>query len=89
MTDLTRLSEERLPANTVVIGDELTFKLDTGNVYDDKAVKVFKGEKEIGFIKRIHSRVFHKVGADKIHLKVKAVDQNGVIKRIFLKVYIS
>lgn len=89
MTDLTRLSEEHLPANTVLVGDELTFKLDTGNVYDDKAVKVFKGEKEIGFIKRIHSRVFHKIGADKIHLKVKAVDQNGVIKRIFLKVYIS
>jgi len=89
LTDLTRLSQEHLPANTVMIGDTLTFTLDTGNKFDDKAVKVFKGEKEIGYIKRVHSRVFHKEGAEKIQLKVKAVDQNGEIKRIFVKVFIS
>lgn len=86
LTDLAHLTEVKLPAGTVKVGDRLTYKLDHENEYDDKAVKVFKGDLEVGFIKKIHSRVFYKEGADKLVLTVKAVEQNGVIRRIFLKV---
>lgn len=86
LTDLAHLTEAKLPANTVKSGDVLTYVLDKNNTTDGQAVRVYKGDKEVGFIKKIHSRVFYKPGADNITLTVKAVDQNGVIKRIFVKV---
>lgn len=86
LTDLASLSSLKLPANTLKTGDILTYKLESNNVYDDKAVKVFKDEMEVGYIKKIHSRVFYKQSSTILNLKVKAVEQNGVIKRIFVKV---
>ncbi len=86
LTDLANLSNLHLPAGTVVAGDEVTYKRESQNKLDSKAVKVFKGEKEIGFIKKIHCHLFYKPGAENLKLTVKAVDQNGSIKRIFLKV---
>lgn len=86
LTDLASLSTLKLPADTVKPGDTLTYKLESDNKFDDKAVKIFKGDREIGYIKKIHSRVFHKQKGDLLKLVVKAVEQNGVIKRIFVKV---
>jgi hypothetical protein len=86
LTDLASLSSLKLSADSVKEGDLLTYKLESDNEFDDKAVKVFKGEKEIGYIKRIHSRVFYKQKGRTLKLIVKAVEQNGVVKRIFVKV---
>lgn len=86
LTDLAGLSALQLPANTIKSGDLLTYQLESDNEFDDKAVKVFKGDKEIGYIKKIHSRVFYKQKGTLLKLVVKAVEQNGVIKRIFVKV---
>lgn len=86
LTDLASLSTLKLPADTVKTGDTLTYKLESDNVFDDKAVKVFKGDKEVGYIKKIHSRVFYKQKGSLLKLVVKAVEQNGVIKRVFVKV---
>ncbi|MBY0426232.1 MAG: hypothetical protein K2Q22_11390 [Cytophagales bacterium] len=86
LTDLAGLSNLNLAADTIKTGDLLTYKLELENVYDDKAVKVFKDGKEVGYIKKIHSRVFYKQKGSLLKLTVKAVEQNGVIKRIFVKV---
>jgi hypothetical protein len=86
LTDLASLSKLQLPANSVKPGDVLTYVLEPENTYDDKAVKIFKGEQEVGYIKKIHSRVFYKQRGGMLKLVVKAVDQNGVIKRIFVQV---
>jgi hypothetical protein len=75
-----------LPADSVKLGDRLTYKLESENEFDDKAVKVYKDGKDLGYIKKIHSRVFHKQKVNSLKLVVKAVEQNGVIKRIFVKV---
>ncbi len=87
LTDLAGLSHIRLQAGEVVQGDVLTYKLEPNNSYDRYAVQVFKGDKQIGYIKKIHSQVFYK--QDGFKLIVKAVEQNGVIKRIFVKVYVE
>lgn len=89
LTDLAGLSALQLPAGIIKPGDLLTYQLESDNEFDDKAVKVFKGEKEIGYIKKIHSRVFYKQKETLLKLVVKAVEQNGVIKRIFVKVCIK
>lgn len=86
LTDLASLSKLKLSADSVKPGDLLTYKLEPDNKFDDKAVKVFKGDIEVGYIKKIHSRVFHKKKGSLLKLVVKAVEQNGVIKRIFVKV---
>jgi hypothetical protein len=86
LTDIASLSTLNLPANTVKAGDILTYQLESENEYDDKAVKVFKGDIEVGYIKQIHSRVFYKQKGSLLKIIVKAVEQNGVIKRVFVKV---
>jgi hypothetical protein len=42
----------------------------------------------LGYIKKIHCRVFHQPGSEKLKLTVKAVDKNGKLKRVFIKVAI-
>ncbi len=86
LTDLASLSVLKLPAGTLEIGDTLTYELEKNNPHDKDAVKVFKGKTPVGYIKKIHSRVFHKKGVGSFKLTVKAVEQNGVIKRVFVKV---
>lgn len=86
LTDLASLSKLNLPKNQILTGDFLTYSLEPTNTYDNKAVKVFKDGKEVGYIKKIHSRVFYKHKGKALNLVVKAVEQNGVIKRVFVKV---
>jgi hypothetical protein len=86
LTDLASLSTLKLPADIIRPGDILTYKLEPYNEFDNKAVKVFKGDVEVGYIKKIHSRVFYKQKSSILKLHVKAVEQNGVIKRVFVKV---
>ena len=86
LTDLASLSTLKLSADSVKHGDILTYKLESDNEFDNKAVKVYKGDNEVGYIKKIHSRVFYKQKGSLLKLVVMAVEQNGVIKRIFVKV---
>lgn len=86
LTELASLSILQLKSDVVKVNDILTYKLEHGNKFDDKAVKVFKGDLELGYIKKVHSRVFYKQKRKILKLTVKAVEQNGFIKRIFVKV---
>lgn len=86
LTDIAGLSKQSLPADFIKAGDILSYYLEENNEFDNKAVKVFKGNLEVGYIKKIHSRVFHKYKGNKLSLLVKAVEQNGIIKRVFVKV---
>lgn len=86
LTDLANLSKLKLASNSVKVGDFLTYKLEKDNKFDSTAVKVFKNEIEVGYIKRVHSKVFHNSKNHTLKLIVKAVEQNGIIKRIFVKV---
>lgn len=87
LTDLASLTTLKLPAGSIKSGDKLQYVLESNNPFDDKAVKVFKGNLEVGYIKKIHSHVFYKQKQNHLQLVVKAVEQNGVIRRIFVKVY--
>lgn len=86
LTELAGLSNYRLPAGTLKEGDILRFELEDNNEYDSEAVTVFKGEKEVGLIKKIHCRVFRKPGSERLKLSVKSVDKNGLIRKVFIKV---
>lgn len=86
LTDLASLSKIQLSPEQIKIGDVLRYEYEKKNVYDPYAIKVFKGEIHIGYIKKIHNRVFHKCKGKQLHLTVKAMERNGVIKKLFVKV---
>ena len=86
LTDLAGLSAKELSPESIQIGDELIFKLDSSNLFDPEAVLIYKGDLEIGYIKKIHCKVFHKPGAEILKILVKAIEKNGRIKKVFVKV---
>ena len=86
LTELANISQKKLTIGSVTTGEPLEYLLEPGNEKDSFAVKVLKEGKELGYIKKIHCKVFHKPGGERLKLVVKALDQNGVIKRVFVKV---
>lgn len=86
LTDLAGLTHLELPRGLVKMGDALHFEYERANEKDPEAVKVFAGELELGYIKKVHCRVFHQSDADKLELTVKSVEQNGTIRKIYVRV---
>jgi len=86
LTELAGLSKYQLQPGSLKPGDSLRFELDPTNEYDGEAAKIYKDALEIGYVKKIHCRLFRKEGASKLKLFVKAVEQNGKINRVFIKV---
>lgn len=86
ITDLANVKVRELQAGSIKAGDELTYELEPCNPYDKYAIQVYKGSLQVGYVKKIHSRVFYKSPFYKLKLTVKAINQNGTISRIFVKV---
>lgn len=87
VTDLARVSSLALPRGSVVPGDKLRFEFDRKNEVDSKAVKIFKGKVFVGYIKQKHCNFFQDLKSVwNVDLQVKAIDQNGVIRQLFVKV---
>ena len=86
LTDLAGVSHLKLKAEELSMGDVLRFEKETSNKFDYKAIKVFKGAKHVCYIKKVHVNVFHGKNGNKLKLSVKALDKNGIIKRVFVKV---
>ena len=84
VTEITNLSEAQIPSDKVSVEDILTYELEPNNLYDKKAVRVFKGELYLGHIKLIHCKVLHKTNRQ-FKLIVQGVEKNGVLKRVFIK----
>lgn len=87
VTDLAGLSYEKLEKDTLKEGDVLTYRREKHNVHDSDAVAVFKKDRRVGYIKRVHTRPFCEAKLKyPLKLTVKAVEQNGFIKQVFVKV---
>lgn len=84
VTEITNLTEANISSDKLSIGDILRYELEPENIYDKKAVKVFKNDFYLGHIKLIHCRVFHKT-YKKFELVVQGIEKNGVLKRVFVK----
>lgn len=88
VTDLSIVRSRSLQSGSIKIGDSLSFEIEPKNKFDKYAVKVFKADVQVGYIKKIHSRVFYLPSAQNLKIVVKALDQNGIISRIFVKISI-
>ena len=86
VTDLAGLSHAKLKTGFVKKGEILFYKKEINNTKDKYAVAVYNKEKQqIGYIKQIHNKIFHQ-SEKKFKLTVKAIDENGITKQIFVKV---
>lgn len=88
VSDLAGLSNLNLPSGTLEIGQKLDFKLDAHNIHDRSAVAIFANDNKVGYIKKVHNKVFHKLKSGAADLTVKAIEQNGVIRKVFVRVSI-
>ena len=86
VSEITGLSHSKVEPGTLKAGDKLSWKPEKDNLKDSYAVIVFKGDKQIGYIKLIHSKVFHKKIGDQLKITVKSVDENGSLNRVFVDI---
>lgn len=85
-TELCGLTKLQLSRDTLNEGDILTWVKEPDNCYDKFAVKVYKGDTFVGYIKKIHSRIFYKNCRSKLKITVKSLNRNGHLNRAFIKV---
>lgn len=86
ISEICGLSKTSLPADTLEIGDNLSWKLDAKNEYDSEAVMVFKGDIMLGYVKKVHCKVFNKTGGENLNIAVKSIERNGHLNRVFIKI---
>ncbi len=84
VTDIAGISHQKLNKEDVKEGDVLNYKIEPDNKNDKNAVVVYNGNKKIGYIKKIHNKVFFRY--PNLKITVKAIDSNGTIRQVFLKV---
>ena len=85
VSEICGLSHFNLQSGVLAVGEKLTYELEHANINDKFAVKVKKGEQVVGYVKIIHSKVFHKTKYP-LQIKVKSIDQNGIINRVFIEI---
>lgn len=85
-SEICGLTRQNLEPGTLVEGDILRWELEPNNLYDKYAVKLYKGNRELGYVKSIHCNVFHKSKFKRFEVKVKSIEQNEFISRVFISV---
>lgn len=86
LTEVAGNSIYKIEKGVLKLGDKLRYELEPENEFDKYAVGVFKGDIHLGYIKKYHNQIFHQPGAEKLQLEVKGLEQNGFLKRVFVKV---
>ncbi len=86
ITDIASLSHQKIDKNAIAMGDSLRYHLEPSNDHDKNAVQIYKGDLLIGYIKKGHTRFFNEAGSQPIKISVKAIDGNGTIRQLFVKV---
>ncbi len=85
ISEISGLSHNSVPADSLSVGDVLRFERESGNEHDDYAVKLFKDELFLGYIKKYHSKVVFDT-KNTPTIKVHHLERNGILKRVFLSI---
>ena len=85
VTEITGLTKSRIRSDKLSIGDRLSYELQRDNPHDKFAVKLFKNQECLGYVKLIHSKVFYRAKGE-LKIKVQHLEKNGVIQRAFIEV---
>lgn len=86
ISEICGLSHYKVEPGTLQEGDILSYQLENDNPKDSYAVKIFKDSKELGYVKMVHSRVFYKKHNGTLSIRVKSVDENISVNRVFIEI---
>lgn len=86
VSEICGLSYHKVQSGTLMCGDKLTYALEKDNPKDPFAVKILKDSKVLGYVKVVHSRIFHRSTKSPLTVRVKSVDQNGSVNRVFIEI---
>lgn len=86
VSEICGLTHNKIESGTIMVGDNLSYKLEKDNPKDPFAVKILKGNKVLGYVKMVHSKVFHKKTKFTLSVTVKSIDQNGSVNRVFIEI---
>ncbi len=86
VSEICGLTERNIASNLIKPGEELRWLRESQNEFDKYAVQVFKGNTLIGYVKKIHNKVFYENLKGRLKIVVKSIDQNGVINRVFIRI---
>jgi len=86
VSEICGLSHFKVESGTLQVGEILSYELEKNNPKDPFAVKILKGSKILGYVKMVHSKVFHKKIKRPLTVRVKSVDQNGSVNRVFIEI---
>lgn len=87
ISEIAGISNYNVKSGQLSIGDTLSWEKEKNNKYDKYAIKVLKGGKHLGYIKKVHNEVFHDKRAKSLKIRIKDMDVNGVVNRAFIVVY--
>lgn len=85
ITEISGLSHFKVPSSSIQIGDQLNYELELTNPIDSKAVLLFFNDIKLGYVKLIHSRIFHKSKLNPT-VAVHHIEKNGLLKRVFIEI---
>lgn len=60
VTEIAGLTKSKISSDNLSVGDILDYELEKDNPHDSYAVKLFKKDLYLGYVKLIHSKVFHR-----------------------------
>ena len=86
ISDLSGLTYLEIERDFIKVGDHLTYEMERNKyAYKEFAIKVFKSNRLVGYIKNIHNNIFLNVKKP-LEIIVKNVEQNGMIKQVFISI---
>lgn len=85
ISEIAGLTNTKVKPDDLSVSDLLRYELDKTNNYDEYAVKLFKNDLFVGYVKLIHSKLFYK-SKHTIMVKVHHIEKNGFLKRVFLEI---
>lgn len=86
VSEVSGLSVTPLENETIKVRDILLWERESDNQYDSDAVAIYKGDTKIGYVKRIHARIFQKVGKERLQIVVKKIEHNGHINKAYIAI---
>ena len=86
ISEICGLSHTNPPLDIIKEGDELKWKFNKLNPFDNKSVEVYRGDFRLGNVKLVHCNVFHKPGGENLKISVKSIEKNGHLNRVFIKI---
>lgn len=86
VSEVCGLSKMNIPSDFVHVDDELRYVTESENEYDPHAVRVYKGDTFLGYVKLVHNEVFDHQPAGAFTITVKSIEKNGHLNRCFIQI---